>query len=135
MSDQPTTIQGSVGGDVSGQVAIGQDIRQSSVSAGPALSSAERDEVHQLFAALRVQMAAAVPPEAQAGATERLEELEEALLADEPDLTTVQYVRRWFARHLPRLAGMVTGVLVHPLVGRLVQAAGESIADAAGPSV
>jgi hypothetical protein len=54
-------------------------------------------------------------------------ELEEALTAEKPDLTTVQYVKRWFARNLPALAGSLTSLLVHPLVGRLVQAGGDAL--------
>jgi hypothetical protein len=49
--------------------------------------------------------------------------------AKEPDLTTVQYVKQWFVKKLPALAGIVTGVLVHPAVGRLVAAAGDFVAD------
>ena len=48
-------------------------------------------------------------------------------MAEEPDLTTAQYVGRWFARNLPRLAGAVTGVVIHPIVGKLVGAAGDAL--------
>jgi len=38
----------------------------------------------------------------------------------------MQYVRGWFAKHLPGLAGSVVGVVVHPVVGKLVTAAGDA---------
>jgi hypothetical protein len=40
----------------------------------------------------------------------------------------MEYVKGWFAKHLPGLAGAVTGVIVHPIVGKLVEAAGETLA-------
>ena len=40
---------------------------------------------------------------------------------------TIEYVKRWFTRNVPRLAGTVTGVIVNPLVGMLVGAAGDAV--------
>jgi hypothetical protein len=119
-------INASVGGDVHGQMATGKDIRQKQVTGAP-LTQEERAELAGEFEALRRQVAAEAPAELQAGATERVTELEEALTAEKPDLTTVQYVKRWFARNLPALAGSLTSLLVHPLVGRLVQAGGDAL--------
>jgi hypothetical protein len=75
---------------------------------------------------LRDRIAAQAPPEEQGPALERLDELEEAVTAEEPDLTTVQYVKRWFLRKLPSMAGLVTALLVNPIVGKLVQSAGDA---------
>lgn len=120
------SITGNIIGDVSGQVAVGKDIAQSqTVGAGAELSEAERAELAQLLADLRARVAAEAPPEQQEAAIERANELEEALNADEPDLTTVKYVKGWFVKRLPGLAGLITGVLVHPLVGKLVRNAGD----------
>jgi hypothetical protein len=119
-------ISASVGGDVHGQMATGKDIRQTQVTGAP-LTPEERAELAGEFEALRRRVAAEAPAELQAGATERVTELEEALTAEKPDLTTVQYVKRWFATKLPMLAGSVTSLLVHPLVGRLVQAGGDAL--------
>jgi hypothetical protein len=41
----------------------------------------------------------------------------------------MEYVKNWFGKHLPGLAGTVVGVLVHPVVGKLVEAAGDAAAD------
>jgi len=44
----------------------------------------------------------------------------------EPDLTTMEYVKKWFVKNLPALAGSVTSLVVHPVVGKLVTAAGDA---------
>ncbi len=117
-------------GDVSGQVAAGEGITQiGTVSvSGPAVTEADRAEVQRLLAELKAQVAAQAPPERRAAALERVEELAEAVTTGEPDLTTMEYVERWFIRNVPELAGAVTGVLVHPVVGKLVEAAGDAVA-------
>ena len=120
-------ISASISGNVSGQVAVGKNIAQTqSVGAAAALTDEERAQLGQLFVDLRTQVAAAMPEEQQAPALERIDEFEEALTAEEPDLGTVQYVKRWFVKRLPTLAGVLTGVLVNPIVGKLVQSAGDA---------
>ena len=39
--------------------------------------------------------------------------------------TRLAFIRDWFSAHLPRLAGAVNALVVSPLVGRIVAAAGE----------
>jgi hypothetical protein len=124
-----------VTGSVSGQVAIGKGIEQRQAlgdAAVAAVTEAEREQVRLAFAQLRDQVAAGAPPEQRTAAVERVEELQEAVFADEPDLTTIQYVTRWFRRNLPNLAGAVTGLVVRPLVGRLVQVAGDRLVELVG---
>ena len=70
-------------------------------------------------------MAAEAPPEKKDAALEWVEELGEALTAGELDLTTMEYVKRWFVKNLPGLAEAVTSVVVHPIVGKLAEAAGD----------
>lgn len=123
------TIQATITGDVSGQVAVGKDIAQQQTVTGlHALSPAEFDELRRSFAALREQVAAQAPPDKKDAALERVGELEQAVAEPEPDLTTMEYVKRWFVKHLPALAGAVTAVVVNPIVGKLVQAAGDALA-------
>lgn len=125
----------SVTGSVSGQVAIGKAIEQRQAlgdAAVAAVTEAEREQVRLAFAQLREQVAAQAPSEQRAAAVERVAELQEAVFADEPDLTTIQYVARWFRKNLPSLAGAVTGLVVHPLVGRLVQVAGDRLVELVG---
>ena len=37
--------------------------------------------------------------------------------------------RRWFLDHAPKLFGAVTAVIVNPIVGKVVQTAGDAIAE------
>jgi outer membrane murein-binding lipoprotein Lpp len=67
-------------------------------------------------------------PAAAAKAREKLDDLEEAVTAAEPDLSTMEHVRNWFGKNLPRLAGLVAGIVIHPVVGRLAEAAGDALA-------
>ena len=125
-------ISAAVSGAVSGQVAVGKQITQHQVTAtmGGQLSDAELTELHDTFAQLKRDIAAGVPDADRGAALERIDELQEAVTAAEPDLNTVQYVKQWFARKLPTVAGLVASILVHPLVGRLIERAGDAAADA-----
>lgn len=116
-------------GDVSGQVVVGSDNTVKQVIAGHDLgpvTDAELADLRSEFAQVRGLLQDPDPLHDQA--RERLDELEEAVTAPQPDLSTMEYVRRWFTRRLPALAGTVTGLIVHPVVGRLVEAAGETLA-------
>ncbi len=122
-------ISADISGAVSGQVGVGKAIDQTQTIGHEAtrpVTDAELAELRQAFAELRAQVSAEAPPERKGAAVERIDELEEAIIADEPDLTTVEYVKRWFTKNVPRLAGTVTGVIVNPIVGMLVGAAGDA---------
>ena len=115
---------------MSGQVAVGKDILQEqAVGARPQVTEADLAAVRQMLGDLRAQVAAQAPPEKRDAALERVDEPEEAITAEEPDLTTMEYVKKWFARHLPQLAGAVASVVLNPIVGRVVEAAGEVAVD------
>jgi hypothetical protein len=77
------------------------------------------------MAALRQRVAEDAPAEVQAPALERIGELEEAMNAPKPDLSTMEYVKNWFDRHLPDIASSVTGIIMNPVVAKLVQGAGD----------
>lgn len=122
-------VTGTITGNVSGQAAIGKGINQRSTAGAPAgaPTEAELADFRRLLEELRAQVAAEAPPEVRAAAAERVGEMEAAVTAGgEPDLDTLAYVRKWFARNLPSLAGAVTSVVIHPLVGRLVTAGGDA---------
>lgn len=121
-------ISANISGPVQGQVGVGKGIGQSQSvgSMSAEVTAAEMAELRQVFDDLKAAVAAEAPAESKGAALERVDELEEAVTAEEPDLTTAQYVKRWFSRNLPGLAGSIAGVLVHPVVGKLVQAAGEA---------
>ncbi len=123
-------IDAKISGDVSGQVAVGKSITQRQVvgAGAAAVTEAEIAELRQMLADLKAQVESAAPPDKKDAAVERVGELEEAMTADEPDLTTMEYVKKWFARNLPALAGTVASLVVHPIVGKLVGAAGDALA-------
>jgi len=120
-----------VGGDVSGQLATGENINQMNVTrdAPAPVTDADLAEVRRLVDELKQKIAAQAPPEQRDAALERVDELHNAVVADKPDVTTMDYVRGWFGRNLPKLSGAVTGLIVHPLVGRVVEAAGDLVAS------
>jgi hypothetical protein len=114
----------------SGQLAIGSEITQIHTinAAKPEITAADREALHVLLAELRLLIEQRAPSETRQSALERADELAETLAAPQPDLGVIGYVKQWFTRHLPELAGAVTGVIVHPIVGKLVEAAGDGLA-------
>jgi uncharacterized membrane protein len=127
--DERKSINATISGGVSGQVAVGEHIAQTQAvgAVGSVLTETDRAELRQLLADLKAQVAAEAPPDKKDAAIERVDELEAAVTAEEPDLSTMEYVRNWFAKNVPKLAGAVTGVVIHPIVGKAVEAAGELV--------
>lgn len=124
------TISAMISGNISGQVAVGKNITQAQTigAAKPAVTEADLAELRQVLADLLTQVEAEAPPEQKQAAVERVKELGEAVTAQAPDLSTIEYVKRWFVKNLPGLAGAVTGVILHPIVGKLVEATGDTLA-------
>src|ERR1700681_5018683 len=120
-------ISSNIDGSVSGQLAIGQDITQIHTVSAP-VSEAELTELRKAFDALKAQLAQHAPPGQQAGAAERLDELHAAITAPQPEVSTMEYVRNWFIKNVPTMAGAVTSIVINPIVGRLVQAGGDVLA-------
>src|SRR3954447_18377322 len=123
-------IRASFNGGVSGQVAVGKGITQAqTIGAGaPEITEADRAALRRALTDLRTQAVAEAPLDKKAAALERVDELEEAVTAETPDLSTMEYVNRWFFKHLPQVAGSVVGVVTNPVVGKLVEAAGDGLA-------
>lgn len=129
VGEQGDRITVRIGGGVSGQVAAGHDIRQTYVrTEAPAVTAADREAVLRLVEELKAKVAAQAPPEQRDAALERVDELGNAVIEEKPDLTTMDYVRKWFGKHLPKLAGAVTGLIINPVVGKVVEAAGDLVA-------
>lgn len=113
-------------GDHAQNVAAGKDIDQ-------IISSESREQVtevdlvavRELFAELKQVVESQASPDLKDSAVERVEELEETVTSTEPDLTTMEYVKKWFGKNLPKLSGAVISVLVNPIVGKVVEAGGE----------
>lgn len=120
-----------IGGDASGQVVAGRNNTVSRIDTGPsARAQITDDDLAQLrseFAAVRALVQVEGGDKSEQ-ANERIDELEEAVTGPTPNLSTMAYVRRWFARNLPKLASAIEGLLIHPVAGKLAEAAGDTIA-------
>lgn len=117
-------------GDVSGQavVAVGTGITQTAGAVQQGVTEADLAELRRMLVELEARVEAEAPAEQKQAAVEHVKELAQAITAGEPDLTTMEYVKRWFGKHVPGLAGAVTSLVIHPIVGKIVEAAGEALA-------
>src|SRR5262245_5910948 len=114
-------------GDVSdSQVVIGD---YNTVTQKRGLSPEEAAKLRIVFEQFRSSVEQEAPPERRDEAVAQAEELERAVVSERPDAGRVRSVLRWFRDNAPQLAGTVVSVVVHPLVGKLVEGAGGAIAD------
>jgi hypothetical protein len=81
------------------------------------------------FDDMKAQVAAEAPPELRAEAEAQAAEIEKAVVATQPDPGRARRALRWFREHLPQVLGTVTSVLVNPIVGKVVEAAGDAVAN------
>ena len=128
-SEPGDVIRTTIVGDVSGsQIAAGRSVQQTmTVVPAEVIGEEGLAELRAAFAALRSQVEAEAPAEKRDEALELVTELEGAVTSGTPDLSTMEYVRNWFVRNVPRVAGAVVSVVLHPLVGRLVEAGGDTL--------
>ena len=122
-------VTANIKGDISGQVAVGKNIKQEQtiITENIQVTEAELDELKSVISDLKEKIKSEVSPDMQNAATERIEELEKAITEEKPDLTTMEYVQNWFVKNLPSIAGGVTSLVIHPIVGKLVQAGGDAL--------
>lgn len=117
-------------GDNAQQVAVGKNInQQQQIGSSVEVTQADLEKVSELFADLKQKIAAEAPPEKKEAAIERVNEMEEEIVSQNPDVSTMEYVRGWFGKNLPGLLGAVTSVVVNPIVGKVVEAAGGLAAE------
>ncbi|WP_405651681.1 hypothetical protein [Streptomyces sp. RK9] len=130
MTDKPTEARFLRARDISGQAVIGDGnhVVAGNGDAKPTatVTEAQLATLRDAFASVRAE----IPTEGPATdrAAELLDELEEAVTTPQTNLTTMAYVRRWFATNLPALAGSVAALLAHPVVAQLAEAAGGGLA-------
>ena len=93
------------------------------------VSPAEIAELAQAFHGLRQSVAEAAPPALADEAAQQAAALQSAVTSPKPDVTAMGNAKAWFAEHLPAILGGVTGLLTNPIIGKLVQAAGEFTVD------
>lgn len=111
------------------QVAVGHHVEQSQVhGAPPVMTEEEMAQLRQMFEELKTKIEQEAPPDEKEKALARVDVLQDAVTAEEPDVTTMESVRNWFVTNLPSVAGSVVSLIVHPLVGKLVEVGGDAIA-------
>lgn len=115
-----------ISGDViESQVVIGD---YNEVSQRIGLSPEETSELRAVFDDLRSAVAEA-PPDQREKALAEANEVEAAIVTNQPQPQRVRQALAWFRDNAPQLAGAVAGVLINPLVGKVVEGAGEAIAN------
>jgi hypothetical protein len=92
------------------------------------LSPEEAAKLSGVFEQFRSSVEEKAPPDRRGEAVAQAEELERAVVSERPDVGRVRKVLRWFRDNAPQLAGAVVSVVVNPLVGKVVEGAGEGIA-------
>ncbi|HEX5012862.1 MAG TPA: hypothetical protein VFV72_01795 [Candidatus Limnocylindrales bacterium] len=124
------TIKGKIS-NVDGQAAIGKDIKQDSrvITFGRGPTPEELAELATVFASFRDEVAREAPPEVKDEAVRQAEVIEAATKGPKPDLGAIATARRWFLDHAPKLFGAVTAVIANPIIGKIVQSAGDAVAD------
>lgn len=117
-------------GAVTGQAVFGEGntVIQTISPSNPEVTPEERAELRRMFAELRARVEAEAPAEKKGDALQRVDELEQTVNDPKPKLSTMEYVRDWFVGNLPTLAGAVAGLVVNPIVGKLVEVAGDALA-------
>lgn len=113
-----------VGGSMTGNIAAGEgNVIHIVNSSGP-------DDVEALKKALEAfkqQVSAAAPPEKKEAAARRADMLADEALAEEPDAGILESYKSWFVEHVPAVAESVASVLGHPILGRVLGAAGRAL--------
>jgi hypothetical protein len=123
---QKGQVSWSSGDIVRSQVVIGDD-NTVVHNETPAISRAELDELQKQFSDLKVQIKAAAPSKKRTQALKKADELHKAVVSKKPDPSAMAEIRDWFVKNLPGIAGSVTGLVVNPIVGKLVEAAGDAV--------
>jgi len=123
--NQKDDIRITVKGNASGQIAVGDYITQTQSDVHYSITIQEMDGLRQILNELRVRVEAMAEPEKKDSALEQVQKLEQAVTGKEPNLSKMESVKNWFGKNVPALAGAVTGVVVHPIVGKLVEAGGD----------
>ncbi len=131
-SDEPAGVSISVGGNNLGAIWSGNQNRviiNTKTGAATTLSPEDIRALSATMTSLRDQIAAQVPAAQRDAALQQVDKLQEALLP-QPKLGRMAEVRDWFIKNAPAVLGAVTAVFTNPIVGKIVEAAGEMAASA-----
>jgi hypothetical protein len=126
-------IEGRVGAVGHGaQVAIGKQIRQVMTQAPTELTATERTEIDRLLAALKSQLASLdIPESKKLIGGEFVGQLGQELtrMQEPPDASTIKVAGDWLLKNVPPLAGAIASLFLNPIVGKVVEAAGDMAAE------
>jgi hypothetical protein len=112
------------------QVAVGKEIHQAQqIGSGNQISPEDLQQVQQLFASLKEHIAQNAPADKKDAALERVGELQQEVTSPKPSPSTFEYLGSWFVKNVPSVAGAVASVVLNPIVGKVVEAAGTIAAD------
>ena len=95
----------------------------------PAITTAELKKLRAKFRMLKQQIEATVPEDKKVEALNKADQLQVTVLDKNPNPSKMASIRNWFVKNAPGIAGVVTSVVVHPIVGKLVEAAGDAVAS------
>jgi len=118
-------IQVTIKGNIPGQLAVGSKITQTKTEIHNSITSDEMDELRQILKELRAKVEAMAELEKKDSALDQVQKLEQAVTEKKPNLSKMEGVKNWFGKNVPALAGAVASVVVHPIVGKLVEAGGD----------
>jgi hypothetical protein len=85
-------------------------------------------DLSRLFEALLSRVHDQSPSDEREEALQQVKGLQKALEQGPPNLGKMESVLRWFKKNVPQLAGAVASVILSPIVGQVVEAAGELVA-------
>jgi hypothetical protein len=113
-------------GTVTGsQVTIGD---YATVSQQIGLTPTEVADLRAVFDGLRADVEANAPPGQREAALAQAAEVEASVVAGQPDPSRFKRALAWFRANAPQIAGTVASVVVSPIVGKVVEGAGDAIA-------
>jgi hypothetical protein len=117
--------------NVGGQAAIGTDIQQTQtrIDLTAAPTAEELQQLAAAFTSLKAEIERDAPPEVREEAVQQAGALEQATTGPEPNVSAMATAQRWFLEHAPKLFGAVTVVIINPIVGKVLQTAGDAIAE------
>lgn len=95
----------------------------------PPVSPAELKRLQGEFDNLKRQIEANVPADKKEEALAKADELQATVFDKKPNPSKMASIRNWFVKNAPGIAGAVTSVIVHPIVGKLVEVAGDTVAN------
>lgn len=117
------------GGDVYKDVSIegiGAVGRESIVTV---LKQDEIETVNRLFVDLNSQLRSVpeISEDKRNKAISKAEELNKGIIKEKPEPGKIEQLKGWLIDNVPEVAGAVTSLFVNPVIGRVVEKAGEMI--------